>query len=63
MHHFDADVRGFNLLFEKKGRARFRSSNLPVDCNVFISLVVDVDDDYIALAREDGGAGKLAVHG
>ena len=37
--------------------------NLPVNGDVFIALVVDVDDDDIALPREDGWAGELAVHG
>lgn len=38
-------------------------SNLPVDGDVFVALVADVDDDDIALARVDGRAGELAVHG
>ena len=43
--------------------ARCRAEKLPVDGDVLIALVVDVDDDDIALAREDGRAGELAVHG
>lgn len=38
-------------------------ANLPVDGDVFIALVVDVDDDDIALARVDGRAGELTIHG
>lgn len=38
-------------------------ANLPVDGDVFIALVVDVDDDDIALARVDGWAGELTIHG
>ena len=31
--------------------------------DVFIALVVDVDDDKVALARVDGRAGELPVDG
>lgn len=34
-----------------------------MDGDVFIALVVDIDDDEVALARVDGGAGELAVDG
>ena len=37
--------------------------NLPVNGDIFIALVVDVDDDDITLPREDGRAGELAIHG
>jgi hypothetical protein len=34
-----------------------------VDGDVLVPLAVDVDDNNVALARIDGQAGKLAVHG
>ena len=34
-----------------------------MDGDVLVAMVVDVHDDDVALAREDGRAGELAVHG
>ena len=36
---------------------------MPVEGDVLVALVVDVDDDDVARARVDGRAGELAVHG
>jgi hypothetical protein len=36
---------------------------VPVDCNVLVALVVDVDEDDVAVPREDCRAGELAVDG
>jgi len=34
-----------------------------VNGDVLVAMVADVDDDDVALARADGGAGELAIHG
>ena len=36
---------------------------MPVEGDVLVALIVDVDDDDVARARVDGRAGELAVHG
>jgi len=43
--------------------ARAGSLRLPMDGDVFIAMVVNIDGDDVALARVDGWTGELPVHG